>query len=547
MKLNLLRFLPLFAAAVVLLTGCTRDDDIDDLLRQTEEHAKQLAEHEKRISELETWTKTANTEIAALQTLVNALEQNDYITGVLPVMEEGKEIGYTITFLKNDPITVYHGKKGDKGDTGATGQTGEKGETGAKGDTGEAGSDGLTPLIGVWADEDGIYWWTVQMDGDEVKFIVDASGDPVRASGIDGVTPKIKIEGGTWWISPDGTASGFSNTGINAIGPRGATGAQGAKGDSMFDSVDADTYSDYVLFTLENGTDTFQVPKYKAMNVTVPAFSSEFTFGGSAQTVTYTLGNGSVTPTIVKAFDVPDGWKLTINKDSKQITVTPDRFTDRWLEEQEVLLLFSDGGDHTVFKTLTVKPSALEEVPVGTVYYENGAPVGVVARAKTGDAATTRGLILHKDEYGTGTGVKWADDGYNAGDGWSWNDATGTASSINGWANQQKIMAIDNWGLKYPGFKWCADRGDEWYLPGFSETVDVLRAMAQINPRLKEISGIELANSDIASYWCSDERSGEQAMIAHMFMGEFAQGTNVNKNTTSFEGGYLAVRAVKNF
>ena len=56
-----------------------------------------------------------NTE--ALQNLQTLMNTNDYITGVTPVMEGGVEIGYTITFLKSQPITIYNGQKGQDGDS----------------------------------------------------------------------------------------------------------------------------------------------------------------------------------------------------------------------------------------------------------------------------------------------------------------------------------------------------------------------------------------------------------------------------------------------
>ena len=53
-----------------------------------------------------------NTNISSLQTIVTALQNNDYVTGATPLMKDGKEIGYTITFSKSNPITIYHGKDG---------------------------------------------------------------------------------------------------------------------------------------------------------------------------------------------------------------------------------------------------------------------------------------------------------------------------------------------------------------------------------------------------------------------------------------------------
>lgn len=62
-----------------------------------------VADHENRLTALEEWQEQANSDIAALQQLVNATTA-DYITGVTPVMQGGEQVGYTITFLHAAPI-----------------------------------------------------------------------------------------------------------------------------------------------------------------------------------------------------------------------------------------------------------------------------------------------------------------------------------------------------------------------------------------------------------------------------------------------------------
>ena len=73
---------------------------------------------EERIAALEQWQDETNNNIAALQKL---LTTNDMITSVTPVMMGDETVGYTISFLHSDPITIYHGKKGDKGEDGVDG------------------------------------------------------------------------------------------------------------------------------------------------------------------------------------------------------------------------------------------------------------------------------------------------------------------------------------------------------------------------------------------------------------------------------------------
>lgn len=89
----------IFAAmALLLVSSCSKYDDsaltgrVDDL--------------ENRVAQLEQLCKQMNTNISSLQTIVTALQTNDCITGITPVTEKGKEIGYTISFTKNSPITI---------------------------------------------------------------------------------------------------------------------------------------------------------------------------------------------------------------------------------------------------------------------------------------------------------------------------------------------------------------------------------------------------------------------------------------------------------
>ena len=204
---KLLAFAALFA--VVALTSCKYDDD--DLWNSV--HGL-----ENRVAKLEELCKQMNTNISSLQTIVTALQNNVYVTGTTPLMKDGKEIGYTITFSKGNPITIYHGKDGQDGE------------------------DGITPTISVKKDTDGVYYWTLNGE-----FIV-VDGGKIQAEGKDGTngtTPQFKIENDYWFVS--------YNNGANWTQLGKATGEDGIGGDSMFLGVDYGTSSDYVIFTLSNG------------------------------------------------------------------------------------------------------------------------------------------------------------------------------------------------------------------------------------------------------------------------------------------------------
>ena len=101
------------------------------------------------------------------------------------------------------------------------------------------------PIIGVKKDTDGIYYWT--LDG---EFIV-ADGQKIKAQGTDGnngadgsdgVTPKLEIREGYWWISYD------NGTNWTQLGK--ATGEDGKDADSIKITQDENN----VYFELADGT-----------------------------------------------------------------------------------------------------------------------------------------------------------------------------------------------------------------------------------------------------------------------------------------------------
>ena len=244
---KLLAFAALFA--VVALTSCKYDDD--DIWNSV--HGL-----ENRVAKLEELCKQMNTNISSLQTIVTALQNNVYVTGTTPLMKDGKEIGYTITFSKGNPITIYHGKDGQDGE------------------------DGTTPTIGVKKDTDGVYYWTLNGE-----FIV-VDGGKIQAEGKDGTngtngtTPQFKIENDYWFVSYDNGAN------WTQLGK--ATGEDGVGSDSMFSDVDYETSTDYVIFTLSNGTQ-IKLPTWSAFEALQRLCNETNTNLSALQTIVTALQN----------------------------------------------------------------------------------------------------------------------------------------------------------------------------------------------------------------------------------------------------------------
>ena len=196
-----------------------------------------LNDHEGRIAYLEEVCKTMNANIVNLQTLVTALESDDYIINASPLVTGD---GYTFTFKSGKSVVIYDGKDGVDG------------------------NDGVTPTISVMKDVDGIYYWTVNnqwllingekvrafaMDGKDGENGTDGTNGVNGANGKDGITPKFKIQDDYWYISYD-NGNSWDKLGKAS----GSNGLNGDDGDSFFKGV---SMSDgFVQFTLndEDGT-----------------------------------------------------------------------------------------------------------------------------------------------------------------------------------------------------------------------------------------------------------------------------------------------------
>lgn len=356
---------------ILLAAGalCACGDEYDD--RQLTERVDRL---EGRIVRLEELCKQMNTNISSLQTIVTALQGNDYVTGVTPVMNNGAIIGYTIAFTKSAPVTIYHGTDG---------------KDGLDGSDGKDGKDGRTPVVGVRQDADGLYYWT--LDGD---WLLDGSGAKIRAEGRDGkdgapgadgedgadghpgapgkdgkdgVAPQLKIENGYWYVSTDDGAT-WTNLG-KATGEDGKDGEDAVCEGSFFRDVDASD-NEYVLLTLADGT-LLSLPKYRALTVSF-AEGDEFFFDvDETVTVRYTI-TGSGSKYVVKAeMQNLDGYALrTTPEDATSGTIA---ITAAIPTANNVIVSVSD-GKQTIMAAIAVSLKAsfdgkvvIVETP-GTLY-----------------------------------------------------------------------------------------------------------------------------------------------------------------------------------
>ena len=363
------------------LVSCTEYDEVA-MWNKNEDMGSRLAALEELCSQL-------NTNIVSLQQIVEALQGNDYVTGVVPVVENGETVGYTISFSKSGPVTIYHGKKG------------------------ENGQNGTTPVIGVEQDTDGLYYWT--LDG---EWLTDDEGSKILAQGMagksayelavekgyrgtldewlaslngsngddgksayelavengyqgteeewlaslkgsagdqgdDGVTPKLEVrDDGYWYISYDNGQT------WNKLGP--ATGDPGEDGDSMFSDIDVSD-PDYLVLTRAETGASIKLPYYKDKFDLLFVSGSDrvkemsvYCGPGATAEVEYELTNPLNVQVAIECIS-HSGYEVAVDKSAKKITVSapddPAAITD---PESEILVFASD-DERTVMRKLVVK------------------------------------------------------------------------------------------------------------------------------------------------------------------------------------------------
>ena len=388
-------------AMMCLAVGCAEPYD-DSAIRSD------IEDLQERVTALEEMCREMNSNIEALQTIVAALQNNDYVTKVEPVLDNGATIGYTIYFSKSNPVTIYHGKDG---------------ENGKDGQDGADGKDGYTPQIGVKQDTDGIYYWT--LDG---EWLLDENGNKIKAQGTDGkdgqdgengadgndgangndgatgpqgpqgdkgdqgetgpqgpqgeqgITPLLKIENDYWYVSYDngqswtqlGKATGEKGEQgeQGPQGDKGDTGAQGpqgesgANGDSFFQSVTQDER--FVYFTLADGT-IITLPKGTALDITFAESDLVVMSPNSTREINYTVQSvtDKVTVEVTSSADIR---AKVVTSDASGKTGKIKITTGAIIDEYSKVIVFVSNGEKVIMKSITFEQAGLEISNDATLY-----------------------------------------------------------------------------------------------------------------------------------------------------------------------------------
>lgn len=198
-------FLSFVAMMAIALPSCSYDDA---------ELWEKYNNLENRVQTLEGLCREMNTNIESLETILEALNANEHVSNIAPIVEDGKVVGYTITFTGGESVTIYN----------------------------HTNSTGAAPELGVAKGDDGVYYWTLNGE-----WLLDEAGEKVKAEGTDGKdgqTPRLKVENGYWYVSYD--------EGKTWVEAGRATTDGAASGESLFKEVSYD--DEYVYLTLSDGT-----------------------------------------------------------------------------------------------------------------------------------------------------------------------------------------------------------------------------------------------------------------------------------------------------
>lgn len=346
---------------LVVLTGIASSCKYDD--EELWDYVTDLAD---RISTLETLTKQMNGDIAAMQSIISALENKVYISEVEKLTD-----GYILHFTDGTTATIKNGIDGLNGKD--------------------------APIVGV-KQEKGVYYWTITVDG-ETSWLTDEKGNKLPVSGTsgtngedgkNGVTPLLKVDGdGYWMVSYDNGSSYTHVLDVNghkvyAVGPEGPAGSDGVNGrpgadgkpgadgndgDSKFQNIEVQ--EDKVIITLADGT-KFEIPisksgvVYTVEGKVVDEKEIEITQKGSV-TLKYEISKmDDVTVEILSK----SGVTVNLDENKQEITITHE--AGELISEAKVVLLFYN-DEQTLTSVLKFKEAwseSTKKVRANSKYYD---------------------------------------------------------------------------------------------------------------------------------------------------------------------------------
>ena len=331
-----------FLLALVVLTGMASSCKYDD--EELWENVNDLAD---RVTSLEAATKQMNSDIAAMQSIISALQKQVSVSKV----EELKD-GYIIHFTDGTQATIKNGADGKDGANGADGKDGANGENGKDGKDGKD-----APVINV-KQEGGVYYWTITVDG-KTEWLTDEDGNKLRVSGEDGEdgkdgtsgssgkngnTPLLRVNAaGNWEVSYDNGAT-YKDLDVKAVGN------EGAAGDSKFTSITSS--NGMVTIKLVDGK-TYEIPLAASVTYSGTGIDGDVVTLAPKKDVTLNYVVSEMPNASVEVVKAPDF--VAVEAANGKLTI---KAKSRSTEAGKIVLLYYN-ANKTITSVLTVKVTTL--------------------------------------------------------------------------------------------------------------------------------------------------------------------------------------------
>ena len=339
------KFFYLVAAVAMLFTACEFDptdlnNRIDDL--------------ENRVTELEETIAALNQDIAGVETLVNAMQNNVYVSKIVK-----GENGYEVYFTNGEKIEIADGKAG------------------------EAGKDGVTVTV-MLDEEDGQYYWAVIKDG--VTSFIEVDGKRLPVKGEQGNTPKMRVvmegETGYWEVSYDN-----GETWERVLLPDGTPVTTSGGAGGLFKEAYIDEDTNTAVFVFLNG-ETLEIELRSDLYVNFKGEaveSADFHYG---ETKTFEMEAVGVVKAIVTT---PDEWKASFDKTNAVWSITAPSIEHALcadLEGEVALFYFGEENQSSVV-TMNVSIGEFVEVAEENLVIEAEAAEAIYDVPFTADGAVT--------------------------------------------------------------------------------------------------------------------------------------------------------------
>lgn len=155
--MNKIYYLIIVLISALILGGCNQGD-IDELTKRINKQEEQLKKIDERVKNLETLVQTANSEIKTINDLLKVIETK---VSIVSYKELADKSGYELAMSDGSTIVLQNGK---------------------------------SPIVSVKTHTDGFFYWTLNGD-----WMLDAKGNKVRAEGLDGKTPQMRVNASNQW------------------------------------------------------------------------------------------------------------------------------------------------------------------------------------------------------------------------------------------------------------------------------------------------------------------------------------------------------------